>query len=160
MSIDNQLKQKRIDDSRELYLKYEGRQHELIEKEMRLLGYHDFHRRILYSRFERGRHRPGWIGRFGWERLLTAELRIENGELRMEGEKPARNSQFSILNSQLTNGFDEFVDWLKRVSPALTWDWKHQVYIYKRLRRVTTGERTEASGVPASVGFFAGQEAN
>src|SRR5438876_950160 len=36
--------------------------------------------------------------------------------------------------------FDEFKEWLKQVSPSMKWDFRHQVYIYKRLRRVTEGE--------------------
>ena len=30
--------------------------------------------------------------------------------------------------------------WLKTVSPEMTWEWKHQIYIYKRLRRITEGK--------------------
>src|SRR5258706_8729424 len=67
----SQNHQQRIEDCRELYLKYNGEQHELIEKEMRELGYHDFHRRSLYRRFERGTCKEGWIGKYGWEELLT-----------------------------------------------------------------------------------------
>src|SRR5260221_12129082 len=63
--------QQRIEDCRELYLKFGGEQHELIEREMRELGYHDFHRRSLYRRFERGTCKEGWIGKYGWEKLLT-----------------------------------------------------------------------------------------
>ena len=72
---------------------------------------------------------------------------IENGELRIENERNAappcvaasseiaddpRDSQFSILNSQ-------FEAWLRRVSPGMTWDWKYQQYVYKKLKRVTDG---------------------
>ena len=178
MNIDNHIKQKRIDDTRELYLKYEGRHHELIEKEMRLLGHHDFHRRILYSRFERGQHRAGWIERFEWTGLVQDG---ECGEVRAGAEPPFPTASGAgpdalstashrstsprsfnpapitgpegrlcrccgpadsenSANSANSSDFEEFQDWLKRVSPAMTWDWKHQVYIYKRLRRVTTGE--------------------
>src|SRR5687768_10895693 len=63
---DNEVKLKRIEDCRELYLKYGGRRHGEIEREMRALGHADFHRRILYSRFERGHHRAGWIERYGF----------------------------------------------------------------------------------------------
>jgi predicted phage terminase large subunit-like protein len=73
---------RRIEDCRRLFLKYGGKQHERIEAEMRELGHHDFNRRSLYARRERGRARPGWIERFGWDE----ELRIENGELRINGE--------------------------------------------------------------------------
>lgn len=33
-----------------------------------------------------------------------------------------------------------FPDWLKRVSPAMTWDWEHQKKLYDALERVTRGE--------------------
>src|SRR5438445_9041464 len=62
--------QQRIEDCRELYLRHGGERHELIEREMRLMGHRDFHRRSLYRRFERGTCKAGWIDRFGWERLL------------------------------------------------------------------------------------------
>jgi len=63
MSVSIGDKLRRIGDCRELYLKYAGGSHELIEAEMRELGHMDFHRRILYRRFERGRCRTGWIDR-------------------------------------------------------------------------------------------------
>src|SRR5688572_19115207 len=63
---EDQLQQKKIEDCRRLYLKYGGRWHMQIEREMRALGHTSFHRRILYSRFERGRHRPGWIELYGF----------------------------------------------------------------------------------------------
>lgn len=33
-----------------------------------------------------------------------------------------------------------FQSWLPVVSPSLTWDWKHQLYLYAQLDRVTSGE--------------------
>lgn len=33
-----------------------------------------------------------------------------------------------------------FHEWLKKVSNGLTWDWRHQIYLYKKLERMTTGE--------------------
>ena len=60
----------RLEDCRELYLKHGGQDHELIEKEMREIGYRDFHRRNLYRRFERGTCKPGWVETYGWDSLL------------------------------------------------------------------------------------------
>ncbi|HVF47924.1 MAG TPA: hypothetical protein VNA17_10195, partial [Pyrinomonadaceae bacterium] len=62
---EDQLQLKKIEDCRRLYAKYGGRWHMQIEREMRALGHTSFHRRILYSRFERNRHRPGWIELYG-----------------------------------------------------------------------------------------------
>jgi hypothetical protein len=110
--------EKRIDDCRRLYLKYEGRHHELIDKEMRELGHEDFHRRILYSRFERGRHRPGWIERFGWERLLLqssepAELSGGSAAVMCGKAEPFRPSQ-SILAATppfFSAGAERLMEW-------------------------------------------------
>ena len=63
--------QKRYDDCFELYRKYKGKKITLIEREMRSLGHAKFSRRILYSRVERGLHKPGWIDRYGWRQLAA-----------------------------------------------------------------------------------------
>ena len=73
MSVSPEDRQQRIEDCRELYLKFGGEQHELIERKMRSMGHTDFHRRSLYRRFERGTCKSGWIERFGWDRLLNAQ---------------------------------------------------------------------------------------
>src|SRR5260370_37119507 len=70
---ERQVQQQRIEDCRELYLRHGGEQHETIEREMRLMGHRDFHRRSLYRRFERGTCKAGWIDRFGWQKLVDTE---------------------------------------------------------------------------------------
>src|SRR5687768_2874917 len=67
---EDQLQLKKIEDCRRLYLKYGGRRHMQIEREMRAVGHTNFHRRIMYSRFERSRHRPGWIELYGFKRSV------------------------------------------------------------------------------------------
>lgn len=145
----------RIEAARRLYIKYEGKQHAQIEREMRSLGYTNFHRRILNSRFERGHHRPGWIEKyFLSEPPAVATEEGENGsggvgELGSEGAKEYFTSSSldispqlptpPLLHSPTATDFDHFQAWLKDVSPEMTWDWKHQVYIYKRLKRVSDG---------------------
>ncbi len=166
----------RIEDCRELYLKYGGENHELIERKMRILGHHDFHRRILYRRFERGTCKPGWIETYGWRSLLSEPPAVAGGLTQPTAETQRREdatgiwpqinavdadkNQNNILSlsalsassaanypqSPATAGgtdtaadFDAFKEWLKRVSPTMTWEWKHQVYIYKRLKQVTEG---------------------
>ena len=232
MNTNSEEKLNRIVDCRELYLRYGGQRHEEIEREMRELGYADFHRRVLYRRFERGRCVEGWVGRYGFNSLLaerssarnifTAEtLRRGEGEategklIQMDGSAknlpkshnlidnpsvlPQRLSDSAVQTSKDTltieplkrgelkdiwpqinadntdketveinfpnsrhlrlsaaknlsrrlsgsavktsaDDFDEFKQWLKVVSPLMTWDWKHQVYIYKYLKRVYDGE--------------------
>jgi len=193
MSVSIEDKLRRIGDCRELFLKYAGGSHELIEAEMRELGHTDFHRRILYRRFERGRCRTGWIERFGWERLLagrSADTLVRNAgssgvtaiSSSQVDQSPGSSASLrrtladrsvrapsgvtAISSSQVdqspgssaslrrtladksvrspdtnifSQDFDEFQEWLKAVSPTMTWDWKHQVHLYKRLRRVTAG---------------------
>ena len=197
MIVDNDLRLQRIDDCRELYLKHEGQHHELIESEMRALGHGDFHRRSLYDRFERGKHKAGWIGRFGFNALVrrvkekadheaqiasmrermgfdvdeTADYTAETqrrgegeGEKRRKGDgelvdsanaspilpiSPSHHLLFSLpqrlsdsavkMPGDTLPDFTEFLAWLKQVSPTMEWEWKHQVYIYKRLRRVSEG---------------------
>ncbi len=187
MDYSEALSQK-IEACRELYLKHGGEHHDLIEREMRSLGYHDFHRRSLYRRFERGTCKPGWIETYGWRSLLRNSdrgLRIEEeeagGNATSDGnagipacqDAKASNRDANILAtgsadtlhaggtgvagrdacvsadaaatppayaSGSASDFDEFLSWLKRVSPGMEWEWRHQVYIYKYLERVSSGD--------------------
>src|SRR5437868_6680668 len=58
--------QQRIEACKALYLGFQGRHHEAIERRMREMGHTTFNRRILYTRNQRGRTLPGWPERFGW----------------------------------------------------------------------------------------------
>ncbi len=80
MNVTDEGRLQRIADCRELYLKYEGGSHELIEREMRAKGHADFHRRSMYRRFERGRCREGWIGQFCWQGMVDREKRRRRDE--------------------------------------------------------------------------------
>ena len=79
MNVDDEAKLKRIEDCRSLYLKYKGKRHELIERDMRALGHTNFYRRSLYNRFERERCTLGWIERFGWQNEEDAERERRGG---------------------------------------------------------------------------------
>ncbi len=137
----------RIEDCRELYLKHGGQNHELIEKEMRDLGYRDFHRRNLYRRFERGTCKPGWVETYGWNSLLPKvkpakpDPMADANDNVCEDLESAMQPTFPqpIPADQLPD-FDEFKNWLMRTWPGMTWEWKHQVYIYKHLKRVWDGD--------------------
>ncbi len=122
----------RIEDCRRLFLKYGGKQHERIEAEMRELGHHDFNRRSLYPRRERGRVRPGWIERFEWRKSLQSLASPESPES-LEGPGGCARSNDS-------RDSPDFPAWLRRVSPNLRWDWRYQQEIYRALERVTSGE--------------------
>jgi hypothetical protein len=58
----------------ELYLKYNGENHERIEREMRALGYHKFSRKVLTDRGSGNRFRRGWISLYGWQKALEFKL--------------------------------------------------------------------------------------
>ena len=152
--------QQRIADCRELYLKYGGRRHEQIEREMRGLGHAKFRRRIMYTRRERGRICPGWIERFGWRsQVRSAECGMRSGTNRQKARRVRKIAQRIRSSRLLTPRFrsgtshseiphsafrtpqldGDFQAWLKRVSPGMTWDWRHQRYIYERLQRITDG---------------------
>ena len=94
MSLSPDERYERIQDCRELYLKYGGENHEQIEREMRAMGHRDFHRRSLYRRFERGTSRAGWIETYGWNRLL--KMQNEN----KEPSVPARGNSDSYRWSE------------------------------------------------------------
>jgi hypothetical protein len=55
----------KIDYCKKLYLEQNGRDHKLIEKSMREVGY-SFSVRSLY----RSKERPGWIVKYGWKHEL------------------------------------------------------------------------------------------
>ncbi|HQZ97066.1 MAG TPA: phage terminase large subunit [Pyrinomonadaceae bacterium] len=107
-----------IADARELYLKYNGRQTERIEREMRGRGWR-FYRSLLYATKHTHGVTPGWPERFGWDKTAIA-IRKRIVQRRHAG----RNS---------------FESWLKKVSPELHWTWKYQRYIYEKLAAITAG---------------------
>ncbi|QQS33506.1 MAG: hypothetical protein IPM50_02675 [Acidobacteriota bacterium] len=55
---------------RELYLKYGGGSHQLIERDMRKAGWAGWRRENLYDKGYGEHERLGWITRFGYERSL------------------------------------------------------------------------------------------
>jgi hypothetical protein len=124
--------QQKVADCRVLYLAFGGRHHDHIQREMRALG-HSFSRRSLYARNDRGKHVPGWPERFGWLpkgegfRVGSCNFVVPPEEITTKQHEPTPNNA------------ETFLTWLKRVSPTMTWDWKYQQYVYKKLKRVTDG---------------------
>ncbi len=149
----------RIEDCRRIYAKYGGRQHEQIEREMRALGHATFHRRLLYSRFERGRHAPGWVEKYSFDLPVAGNAaalgcnagssgvtKLVNDQLDQAESTSASRSGTLAGEGACVPGlkarrktFGEFHDWLKFVSPNYDWDFKHQVYLYKTLRDFDAG---------------------
>ncbi len=103
-------------DAKELYLKYNGRRHELIEREMRNRGW-TFYREMLYINRRSGKRSKGLPEKYGWKELL-------------KHEKPALP----------TFGRETFPSWLRQEFPEWTWGWRYQRYVYERLGRVTAGK--------------------
>jgi predicted phage terminase large subunit-like protein len=159
-----------ISAAKQLYLQHNGRNHRAIEREMRALGCLTFSRRRLYNRMTPRGLRPGWIEKYGWKNDLAKTRSIENGELRIENDKPSgadlqspkvtnniaqgkaggRHPGNTARNGALPEGEQQavesqnapasFQDWLTRISPGMTWNWKYQKIIYRELERVTRGE--------------------
>jgi phage terminase large subunit-like protein len=100
-----------------LFIYFRGKNAVRIEREMRELGYTTFHRRNLYPRGTQ----PGWIAKHNWQSQKD------------EGERIKDKAEPSDPSSS-------FADWLKRVSPTMTWDWKHQQVIIEQLKKVTSGD--------------------
>src|SRR5439155_18470567 len=61
-----------------------------------------------------------------------------------ESETRRTSSGTAAANSTNSNNsspdFEEFKMWLKRVTPSMQWEFRHQVYIYKYLKRVFDGD--------------------
>jgi hypothetical protein len=86
-----------IAKARELYIKYQGRDHRAIEHEMHLSGCLTFTRRVLYNRtYKNGKKHIGWIDQYGWREELARcylshtklngkfTLRLSVGSIRVE----------------------------------------------------------------------------
>ncbi len=119
--------QQRVADCKTLFVAHHGRHHEEIERQMRGLGHATFNRRVLYARNERGRSSAGWPERFGWAaRRKKAKRRKYSARHRRQARRRLTVRAFS--------------NWLKKVSPHLTWTWKYQQHVYRQLERVANGE--------------------
>ena len=62
-----------------------------------------------------------------WSLTCSCDFVVPSENLTTKKHEPARNNAKT------------FLDWLKKVSPGMTWDWKYQQYVYKQLERVTMG---------------------
>jgi len=105
-----------VEFCRKLYLKYNGGRLEQIEKEMREAGWPTFSRRAMFNRYCKGVLKPGWIERFGWQKIVAANQRKRRGSLR------------------------SFEAWLNQNGHGMSWTARHHRFICRHLRRVTEGE--------------------
>lgn len=107
-----------VDAARELYLRYEGKQHERIVDEMRDRGF-PFYRSLLYTSRSDFGISPGWPERFGWIEMLTPEQ-----QRRLRKKNAGRHY---------------FEHWLRTDFPEWRWSWDYQRYIYRYLDKITKG---------------------
>jgi hypothetical protein len=61
-----------IEKCLQLYLKYNGQQHDRIEQEMRRAGWRSWSKQNLYSRGEK----IGWVEKYGWEQALKEKIAL------------------------------------------------------------------------------------
>ncbi|MDI1243173.1 MAG: terminase family protein [bacterium] len=104
-----------------LFIYFRGRNAVRIEREMRSLGHATFHRRNLYPRG----HQPGWIAKYGWTGAVGVPPTMVNPTRGRDADDSAPS---------------DFHSWLKRVSPNMTWDWRHQQVIIEQLNKVSAGD--------------------
>lgn len=63
-----------IKDAFALYLKYNGERFDLLEDEMRRMGWATFRKQVLTNRGKDKNFREGWIDKFGWKNALKLHL--------------------------------------------------------------------------------------
>lgn len=94
---------------RELYCRYGGRNHELIERDMRKAGWPGWQKSILYDKGRDTNARMGWITRLGFEnslRIYTQKLaeKVNNDEQALYlGIKKVRESLQSKVEAGAAN---------------------------------------------------------
>src|SRR5215218_7744506 len=125
---------------KKLYLEQKGRDHKLIEKSMREVGF-SFSVRSLYC----SKGRPGWIEKYGFRQGLNSDKgQGTSDEKKTVSSDPSLVTDHSSLSSPSSLPTDpsklSFEYWLKTVSPGFTWDWDYQKLLYKKLRDVTAGK--------------------
>jgi predicted phage terminase large subunit-like protein len=120
--------------AKSLYLQHRGQHHRLIESLIRQGGYPKFSRRVFYNRGKT----IGWIKRFGWNRDSETRRHGDAANESVPGAVAA-GAFFTASPRRPVTVSDKFHAWLKRVSPNMTWDWRHQLHLYDKLQDVTEG---------------------
>jgi len=114
-----EFSEKFVAELREVYGKYRGTRHDLIEKEMRERGWKKFRREQLVNKRTRRTLEVG----------LIAKLALDQGvELGRSRGKRRRIEQKLDLEA-----------WLTITEPKWKWSWGHQRLLYAKLREVSMG---------------------
>lgn len=103
-----------VSAARELWLRYKGKEHRRIEREMREMGYR-FRRQVLSTQPHSSGITVGWPEKFGW----NAELGIADASV---------------------HKFEAWLNETQSVNGQMTWSWSYQRYLYKKLAEVTKGK--------------------
>lgn len=96
----------------DLYLKYNGERHDLIEKEMRLKGWIGWNKQCLSNRGIGDNFREGWIERHGWKSALAIHLTARGRTILTSGERllaeveTIREKLFDRINTSGVNNRD------------------------------------------------------
>jgi hypothetical protein len=75
-----------IEDALRLYLKFNGQQHDLLEKEMRK-KWPGWSKQNLHTRGSGRNQKLGWIDKYGWEEALRLHLQTRPAGLRTSAEQ-------------------------------------------------------------------------
>src|SRR5262252_574576 len=122
-----------ISTAHQLFVKYRGRHHRAIEREMRARGFVSFTRRVLYDTRRNGDViRQGWIKRFFGTRTPPSASPLA----RKEKEHVSGSALIADGGVRVPPDFQAF---LKKVSPHFSWDWEYQKLIYEKLEQITDG---------------------
>ena len=130
-----------IEAAKELWVKYGGRQHLRIEREMKEAGW-PFYRGMLYTRRTKRGTIVGWGEEF---ELRSADCGVRNEEQENHcfSTTPASGhpsySRRGVYKRRRNAGRHSFERWLCKEFPEWEWRWKYQRYIYERLAAVTAG---------------------
>ncbi len=145
----------------DMYIRNGGRNHAVIEFQMRAAGYTSFNRRVLYGRNIKGRYYPGWIKRFDFDSHLPPDLRrlretrkkntfpkprktMDSGQLRMDNagakKKDIVHYPLSAVHSSPSIGRPgdcqlSFKQWLQATAPHMEWDTPMHNAIFAGLER-------------------------
>lgn len=113
--------------ARVLYFWHNGRNHKRIEREMHELGFGTFKRNQLYGRPVKNGVRAGWPELYGWR----------NEVIRVRPKRKLKRHTRKKAPIRITP--DLYAKWLRTTFPEWKWGWRYQLYLYKKLARVTTG---------------------
>ena len=110
----NKIDVEMVNAARELWLRYKGKDHRRIEREMKEMGYR-FRRQVLSPQPYTGGITVGWPEKFGW------------------------NAELGIADKSV-HGFEVWLNETQDANGHMKWSWPYQRHLYKKLAEVTSGK--------------------